>query len=227
MLLLIGHSCHNDKYIYIYILFIILQMTVTEDLHNLSLMLYLAKIRYSTWHHCWCLARGQHEHRTLVWCSFFQRRHSRFMIRQHTHTRIYWSSGKDKLLGKDNFFCCSLWSSCGENDRIRFEAYLVLLFYWQTGGDVGLLTLSGKPFQVLQCNLFVPRAVCQAIIDHCVLKREKHTLVIDTRSGKKGTCLAPATAQIGRFSGRMALWMFRSPFVFVLPKKLYVPSSYT
>lgn len=97
----------------------------------------------------------------------------------------------------------------------------MLLFYWQTGGDVGLLTLGGKPFQVLQCNLFVPRAVCQAIIDHCVLKREKHTLVIDTRSGKKGTCLAPATAQIGRFSGRM--WPFGC---FVRPLCLYYPKSF-
>lgn len=54
------------------------------------------------------------------------------------------------------------------------------MFYCcQTGGDVSPLTLSGKLFQVLQRDLFVPRAVCQTVIDHCVLKGNKHSLAAD------------------------------------------------
>lgn len=59
-----------------------------------------------------------------------------------------------------------------------------MFYFSKTGGDVCLLTLSGKLFQVLQCDLFVPRAVCQTVIDHCVLKRHKQSLVIDTKRGK-------------------------------------------
>lgn len=42
------------------------------------------------------------------------------------------------------------------------------------GGDVCTLTLCGELFQVLQSYFFVSRAVCQPVIDHCVLNGEKH-----------------------------------------------------
>ena len=70
-----------------------------------------------------------------------------------------------------------------------------MFYFLQAGGDVCPLTLSGKLFQVLQCDLFVPRAVCQAVVDHSVLKGNKHSLVIDTQSGKKGTSRTWAAAQ--------------------------------
>lgn len=53
-----------------------------------------------------------------------------------------------------------------------------------------MLTLSGKLFQVLQCDLFVPRAVCQTVIDHGVLKKHKHSLVTDTKLGKTRNILS-------------------------------------
>lgn len=65
----------------------------------------------------------------------------------------------------------------------------------QTGGDVCPLTFSRKLFQVLQRDLFVPRAVCQTVIDHRVLKGNKHSLVIDTRRRQKGTSWT--TGQMG------------------------------
>ena len=45
-----------------------------------------------------------------------------------------------------------------------------------TGGTVSPLTLGGERFQVLQCDLFVPGAVGEAVVDHSVLKRQ-HTNV--------------------------------------------------
>lgn len=60
-----------------------------------------------------------------------------------------------------------------------------MFYFWKTGGDVSPLTLSGKLFQVLQRDLFVPRAICQTVIDHGVLKRHKHSLVIDAQRGEK------------------------------------------
>lgn len=77
-----------------------------------------------------------------------------------------------------------------------WEASWKMLGFWQTGGDVSLLTFSGKLLQVLQCDFFVPRAVCQAVIDHCVLKGNKHSLVTDTRGERKGTTWTRATLQM-------------------------------
>lgn len=74
-------------------------------------------------------------------------------------------------------------------------------YFWQTGGDVSPLTLGCKLFQVLQCNLFVPRAVCQAVIDYCVLKGEKHMLVTDAHSGVKGATWTWSTR---------SMWVLRS-----------------
>lgn len=43
------------------------------------------------------------------------------------------------------------------------------------GGAVGPLTLGGELLQVLQSCFFVSRTVSQAVIDHRVLKRHKHS----------------------------------------------------
>lgn len=53
------------------------------------------------------------------------------------------------------------------------------------GGDVRSLTLCGELFQVLQSDFFVSRAVCQAVIDHRVLKRHKQSAHPDRTKIKK------------------------------------------
>ncbi len=55
------------------------------------------------------------------------------------------------------------------------ESSYKIISFWQTGGDVCPLTLCGKLLQVLQCDLLVPRAVGQTVIDHRVLRGHKPT----------------------------------------------------
>lgn len=50
------------------------------------------------------------------------------------------------------------------------------------GGAVCPLTLGGELLQVLQSYFFVSRAVGQAVIDHRVLKRHKHSGHQDPRN---------------------------------------------
>lgn len=57
------------------------------------------------------------------------------------------------------------------------------VFLFSRRGDLCLLTLSGKLLQVFQCDLFVPGAVCQTVIDHSVLRRNKHSVAADTQRG--------------------------------------------
>lgn len=146
---------------------------------------------------CWCLTRGQYDRRTRSRVcgavSFLQVNSLVLKLQQNIPTRRKFplnNAWEERLSGRGSLF------TSVQRWRRDVQHPEKTHYCWQTGGDVSPLTFSGKLLQVLQCDLFVPRAVCQAVIDHCVLKGNKHSLVTDTQRGKKGTTWTCAALQM-------------------------------